>query len=70
MREEDSPLTFDVVVIGSGTGLLAAVTAGELGLRALVVEKSEYLDPGPGATIGQGLAFGYIAAVHAAGKLT
>ena len=43
MREEDSPLAFDVVVIGSGTGLLAAVTAGELGLRALVVEKSEYL---------------------------
>jgi len=26
--------------------------------------------PGPGATIGQGLVFGYIAAVHAAGKLT
>ena len=43
MREEDSPLAFDVVVVGSGTGLLAAVTAGELDLRALVVEKSEYL---------------------------
>src|SRR5262245_49721693 len=114
MREADSPLAFDVVVVGSGTGLLAAVAAGELGLRVLVAEKSEYLGgstattgpqrsrcraatlaprggsvidglyatgnragnafgsyyPGPGATIGQGLVFGYIAAVHAAGKLT
>ena len=26
--------------------------------------------PGPGATIGQGLTFGYAAARHAAGKLT
>jgi 3-oxosteroid 1-dehydrogenase len=43
MREADSPLAFDVVVVGSGTGLLAAVAAGELGLRVLVAEKSEYL---------------------------
>ena len=43
MREEDSPLAFDVVCVGSGTGLLAAVAAGELGLRVLVAEKSEYL---------------------------
>jgi succinate dehydrogenase/fumarate reductase flavoprotein subunit len=35
--------TYDLVVIGSGTGLLAAVTAGELGLTVLVVEKSEWL---------------------------
>jgi succinate dehydrogenase/fumarate reductase flavoprotein subunit len=35
--------TVDVVVVGSGTGLMAAVTAAELGLRVLVVEKSEYL---------------------------
>lgn len=26
--------------------------------------------PGPGATIGQGLTFAYIAAAHAAGKLS
>jgi len=72
MREADSPLTVDVVVVGSGTGLLATVAAGELlyaiGNCAGNAFGSYY--PGPGATIGQGLVFGYIAAVHAAGKLT
>ena len=43
MRGTGSPEAFDVVVVGSGTGLLAAVTASELGLRVLVVEKSQYL---------------------------
>ncbi len=33
----------DLVVVGSGTGLLSAITGAELGLRVLVVEKSEYL---------------------------
>jgi len=35
--------TFDLVVVGSGTGLLAAITGAEQGLKVLVVEKSEYL---------------------------
>lgn len=33
----------DVVVIGGGTGIMAAIAAAELGLSAVVVEKSEYL---------------------------
>jgi len=32
----------DVVVVGSGTGLLAAITAAEQGLSVVLVEKSEY----------------------------
>lgn len=35
--------SFDLLVVGSGTGLLGAITAAELGMRVLVVEKSEYL---------------------------
>lgn len=35
--------TFDLVVVGSGTGLLAALTAAEEGLSVLVVEKSEHV---------------------------
>lgn len=35
--------TFDVIVVGSGTGLLAAVTAAEAGMRVLVAEKSPFL---------------------------
>lgn len=34
---------YDVIVIGSGSGLAAALTAADLGLSALVVEKTEYL---------------------------
>ena len=35
--------TFDLVVVGSGTGMLAALTAAEEGLSVLVVEKSEHV---------------------------
>lgn len=35
--------SFDLVVVGSGTGLLAALTAAEEGLSVLVVEKSQYV---------------------------
>jgi len=35
--------TFDLVVVGSGTGMLAALTAAEEGLNVLVVEKSPYV---------------------------
>lgn len=35
--------TYDVVVVGGGTGLMAAITAADAGLRAIVVEKTEYL---------------------------
>lgn len=35
--------SFDVVVIGGGTGVMAALTAVDAGLSAVVVEKSEYL---------------------------
>ena len=34
---------FDVVVVGAGTGMLAALTAAEAGLSVLVIEKSEYV---------------------------
>jgi 3-oxosteroid 1-dehydrogenase len=35
--------SYDLVVVGSGTGLLAALAADEDGLSVLVVEKSEYV---------------------------
>lgn len=35
--------TVDLLVIGSGTGLMAALSANEQGLSTLVVEKSEYV---------------------------
>lgn len=34
--------SYDFVVVGSGTGMLAALTATEAGLSTLIVEKSEY----------------------------
>ncbi|GGM48979.1 3-ketosteroid-delta-1-dehydrogenase [Micromonospora sonchi] len=34
--------SYDVVVVGSGTGLMGAITAARRGLRALVVEKGAY----------------------------
>lgn len=39
MRTED----VDFVVVGAGTGMLAALTAAQAGLSVLVVEKSEYV---------------------------
>ncbi len=35
--------TFDLIVVGSGTGLAAALTAHECGLSVLVVEKSSFV---------------------------
>ncbi|MGV9709058.1 3-ketosteroid-delta-1-dehydrogenase [Gordonia sp. NPDC003424] len=46
--------TVDLLVVGSGTGLAAALTAHELGLSTLVVEKSEYVG---GSTARSGGAF-------------
>ncbi|GAA2642593.1 FAD-binding protein [Paractinoplanes durhamensis] len=34
--------SFDFVVVGSGTGMLAALAAAESGLSVLIIEKSEY----------------------------
>ena len=33
--------TYDLLVVGSGTGMLAALAAAEAGLSVLVIEKSE-----------------------------
>ncbi|MBD0861759.1 3-ketosteroid-delta-1-dehydrogenase [Gordonia sp. zg691] len=46
--------TVDLLVIGAGTGMAAALTAHELGLTTLVVEKSEYVG---GSTARSGGAF-------------
>lgn len=46
--------TVDLLVIGSGTGLLAALSADEQGMSTLVVEKSEYVG---GSTALSGGAF-------------
>jgi len=35
-------LSYDLVVVGAGTGMLAALTAAEEGLSVLIVEKSRY----------------------------
>lgn len=43
MAPDSAGEAMDVVVVGSGTGLLAAITAAEAGLSVLVIEKSEYL---------------------------
>lgn len=45
---------YDVVVVGSGTGLMGAITAARRGLRTLVVEKGAYLG-GSTAMSGGGL---------------
>ncbi|GAB3709970.1 FAD-binding protein [Mariniluteicoccus flavus] len=36
-------LSYDVIVVGSGTGMLAAITAADRGLRTLLVEKAPHL---------------------------
>ncbi|MFI5889825.1 FAD-binding protein [Actinoplanes sp. NPDC051513] len=35
-------ISFDFLVVGSGTGMLAALAAAEAGLSVLIVEKTEY----------------------------
>ncbi|MBC2934294.1 FAD-binding protein [Nocardioides sp. zg-1228] len=35
--------SFDIVVVGTGTGMLAALAAAEAGMSVLLVEKSEYV---------------------------
>lgn len=46
--------TVDLVVIGSGTGMLAALAAHDLGLSVLIIEKTEYVG---GSTALSGGAF-------------
>ena len=36
-------IVVDLLVIGSGTGMAAALTANELGLSTLIVEKTQYV---------------------------
>lgn len=36
-------VTVDLLVVGSGTGMAAALAAGELGMSALIVEKTSYI---------------------------
>lgn len=72
---------FDVIVIGSGTRMFAAPTAADSGQSLLRPTEDQdatgncagaafsRVVPGPGATIGQGLNYGSIAARHAAGLL-
>lgn len=43
---------YDFVVVGSGTGLLAALTAKEEGLNVLVIEKDEYVGGNTGLSGG------------------
>ncbi|ODR06656.1 3-ketosteroid-delta-1-dehydrogenase [Mycolicibacillus koreensis] len=40
---ESHSVTVDVLIVGSGTGMAAALAASELGLSALIVEKSSYV---------------------------
>lgn len=70
---------FDVIVIGSGTGMFAPPTAAHSGQSLLRPTEGRHAKrncaafsrvvPGPGATIGQWLSYGSIAAWHAAGLL-
>lgn len=46
--------TYDIVVVGAGTGLFAGIAAARAGLRTLLVEKTEYLG-GSTAMSGGGL---------------
>ena len=40
---QNSDDSYDVIVVGSGTGLMGAITAARKGMRTLVVEKGAYL---------------------------
>lgn len=51
---ETPEVTTDLLIIGSGTGMTAALAAKELGLRPLIIEKSEYVG---GSTARSGGAF-------------
>ena len=42
-RDSGADTTVDLLVVGSGTGMAAALTAHELGLSVLIVEKSSYV---------------------------
>ena len=54
MPQATQPQTADIVVIGSGTGLAAALAAHELGLTVLVIEKTDLVG---GSTARSGGAF-------------
>ena len=47
-------ITVDLLVVGSGTGMAAALAASELGLSSLIVEKTAYVG---GSTARSGGAF-------------
>lgn len=49
-----NPHTVDLVVIGSGTGMAAALAAHELGMSSLIIEKTQYVG---GSTARSGGAF-------------
>ncbi|MGX9720262.1 3-ketosteroid-delta-1-dehydrogenase [Stenotrophomonas acidaminiphila] len=54
LEHQDSPLAVDVLVVGSGTGMAAALAAHEKGLSVLVVEKTDLVG---GSTARSGGAF-------------
>ncbi|WP_079728742.1 FAD-dependent oxidoreductase [Okibacterium fritillariae] len=54
MLTEKSRKTFDLVIVGSGTGLAAALAAHERGLEVLVIEKTDLIG---GSTARSGGAF-------------
>lgn len=43
MKDENPPTTYDVIVVGSGAGLVGAYAAAARGLKTLVLEKTEYV---------------------------
>ncbi|OEY96467.1 3-ketosteroid-delta-1-dehydrogenase [Acinetobacter proteolyticus] len=54
LKVQTSTLTVDVLVVGSGTGMAAALAAHEQGLSVLIVEKTDYVG---GSTARSGGAF-------------
>lgn len=51
---DQNNITVDLLVVGSGTGMAAALTAHELGMSTLIVEKTDYVG---GSTARSGGAF-------------